>query len=486
MDEQEKIEKRARLRLFLTEIFMSLSVIFLVAFLTMLVLGYSFHLTKLGKDEPVVERTGLVQVSSSPTGATVTLDGGTPLLLRTNTSRTLSAGTHEISLTKDGYDSWTKTVTITEGMMYRLNYPKLFLLDREVEPVLEKLAPSSFVSATPNGEKLLLRDSETKTFSSLDISSSKTAKKSLDFPAALALETVSSVKPLAWSGNSKKLLLRLDGKFAVFDLETPSSSLLLDSLLPEALASGNLADVKFETGSGERLLLLSNSGELFELDLKTQTLSSPLLTHVLKFTNNEDKLLFLSDRSASLALYTYRVGDDESYLLKSLPSNASLDSVRFAWTDYFESLFFALALDSDLKIYSLKTWPEEDIAALDSVETFETVAETSLPFAPASLKARGKGLFFALENSDGTEKAVFDLEAEVLQSFTIQHENSWLDEFLHFEITDAQELWVTDYDGNNWRLLASDVVASSPVVFSKNNKYLYYFTSAGLVREKVS
>lgn len=478
MDEQEKIEQRQRFRLFLTEVFMSVSVIFLVGFLSMLVMGYSFHLTKLGTEENVVERTGLAQISSIPTGATISLDDGSPLLLRTNTSRTLSSGAHKISLTKDGYDSWSKTITISEGMMYRLNYPRLFLTDRIEEPVFEQIS-ETFVSATPNGEKLLLFDQKTKLFSLVDISTSKPTKKSYDFLTILNLETVDSLKPLAWSGNNKKLLINLNNKIAVLDLDAPSESLIVNNLIDKGLL-----EVEFETGSGERLILLSEKGELFELDLKTKVLSDPLTKHVVAFDNNEDKLILLSNTNDSLALYSYRVGDEDTYLLRTF---SPTDSVKFAWATYFQSVFFAISVNSTLEIYSTDIWPEEDLD-LELIEetSFRKLASIPLGFTPSSLRARGKGMFFDLTDSSGSQKAVFDLEAEALKTFEIKNRNSWIDEFLRFEINDAGELWVTDYDGENWHILATGLSPSSPVILSKNNKYLYYFKSSDLYREKIN
>ena len=87
MEEQERIQRRQHIRLIVTEILMFVVVIFLVIFLTLVVMGYSFNLRGIGGQGEVVERTGLVQISSVPAGATITIDGGAPLLLRTRAHR---------------------------------------------------------------------------------------------------------------------------------------------------------------------------------------------------------------------------------------------------------------------------------------------------------------------------------------------------------------------------------------------------------------
>ena len=72
-----------------------------------------------------IEQSGLIQIHSMPTGASIELDGST-IFPRTNTSRTLTPGEHTIKLSKDGYDTWKKTIKMYAGMLIRLYYPRLF------------------------------------------------------------------------------------------------------------------------------------------------------------------------------------------------------------------------------------------------------------------------------------------------------------------------------------------------------------------------
>ncbi len=134
MEEHQKLRKKRAIRVAITELLMFFSVIILVVILTLIVLGYNFNINKIGTEETVIERSGLLQVTSIPTGATVSLDGD-EIFSRTNLSRTLSAGKHKIVLSRDGYDSWEKEITVTEGLLYRLGYPQLFLKKRTREAI---------------------------------------------------------------------------------------------------------------------------------------------------------------------------------------------------------------------------------------------------------------------------------------------------------------------------------------------------------------
>lgn len=82
-----------------------------------------------------IEQSGLIQIHSMPTGATVELDGST-IFSRTNLSRSLTAGEHSLKLSRDGYDTWQKTIKMSSGMLMRLHYPRLFLLNRKSELAL--------------------------------------------------------------------------------------------------------------------------------------------------------------------------------------------------------------------------------------------------------------------------------------------------------------------------------------------------------------
>ena len=134
MEEHQKLRKKRAIRVAITELLMFFSVIILVIILTLIVLGYNFNINKIGTEETVIERSGLLQITSIPTGATVNLDGD-EIFSRTNLSRTLSAGNHKIVLARDGYDSWEKEMTVTEGLLYRLDYPQLFLEKRTREEI---------------------------------------------------------------------------------------------------------------------------------------------------------------------------------------------------------------------------------------------------------------------------------------------------------------------------------------------------------------
>lgn len=173
----EKAKRRQSLKVILSEIIMFLTVVVTVVILAFIVSGYWIN------ENFEVERQGMLQISSHPSGADVVIDDETSWLQKTNTSKVLSTGEHTIVLSKEGYDSWSKTINITEGLLYRLNYPRLFPLQRNPEPVYDTTGvTAAFVSKDRKKLLLYYGDLATLDTASFDDDSSN---KQLDYSTIL-------------------------------------------------------------------------------------------------------------------------------------------------------------------------------------------------------------------------------------------------------------------------------------------------------------
>lgn len=173
----EKAKRRQSLKVILSEIIMFLTVVVTVVILAFIVSGYWIN------ENFEVERQGMLQISSYPSGADVVIDDETSWLQKTNTSKVLSTGEHTIVLSKEGYDSWSKTINITEGLLYRLNYPRLFPLQRDPEPVYDTTGvTTAFVSK--DRKKLLLYYGDLATLDTASFNDDSSIKQ-LDYSTTL-------------------------------------------------------------------------------------------------------------------------------------------------------------------------------------------------------------------------------------------------------------------------------------------------------------
>ena len=197
---------------------MFLSVVLLVVFLTLIVLGYNFNINKIGTEE-VIERAGLIQIFSVPSGATVTIDGSDgDLFSRTSYSKTLSIGEHVIILKKDGFDSWTKTINIEEGLLRRVTYPRLFLKNRVPEDVVvffEDELLNSELSFSKDGKSLSLTetgDSGEKIVKRLDLNDGKTSFKEVKISELETEDKIKAEEELKLEKKLEEIRLKLGTK----------------------------------------------------------------------------------------------------------------------------------------------------------------------------------------------------------------------------------------------------------------------------------
>ena len=500
MDEQEKIDRRAHVRLIVTEVLMFLAVLALVGFLTLVVMGYSFNLRGLSGGGEVVERSGLVQISSVPTGATIYIDGEAPLLLSTNASRTMLAGEHEISLERDGFLGWKKTIRVTEGMVYRLNYPRLIKTERETEEVFEfekaevellkvpekyvmgegaiKSEGVKLVSVSPNHELMVVLMG-----SSLYITNLNENKPELKLVELVDAEgkavAIKTMQKVAWSGNSERMLALVNEKWVVVNVKNAKETVWLGEILAERSAFEKrdeitVKDVKFESEAGERLLILSEKKALFEVNVRDKKVSEALMTEVASFDNDGERVVFLSEEGKLMA---YRVGEEEGHLITEAAKGA-----KFATERYFQESYVGVVENGKFVVYRKTGWPMAD-------EEMEEVFSEEVGFEVSAVKKRGKGMVFELVGTEGEDK-VFDIEAMTLTPVDATN-TAWVDEYLRYKLKDGK-LSVVDYDGLNERELVSTGVRSGrTVTISGNNRWLYYFVSADkegvekLVRERV-
>src|SRR5690606_7409106 len=110
---------------------MTLTVLMIVASIVFFVLmGY-----RLDQHNWSIARSALVQLASTPSGATVTIDGKT-ISARTPMKQSLISGDHTFVVTRDGYRDWSKSLPIQAGTLTWLNNIRLIPSELETKNVM--------------------------------------------------------------------------------------------------------------------------------------------------------------------------------------------------------------------------------------------------------------------------------------------------------------------------------------------------------------
>ncbi len=102
------------------------------------------------KYRPKQETYGIVEVSSTPPGATIWLDGEETKLTTPNVLEDILPGEHSILLVMKGYSDYSSTITVTEGKREEL-YQKLNPLQNVEETVPSSKTTPLIMSSTTTG-----------------------------------------------------------------------------------------------------------------------------------------------------------------------------------------------------------------------------------------------------------------------------------------------------------------------------------------------
>lgn len=493
----EQIRRRQSLKVIVSEVLMTLTVIVTVIALVFVVSGYWLN------SDFEIERQGLLQISSVPTGADVTIDGDTSWMQRTNTSKVLKSGEHIVTLTKEGYDSWSKTIDITEGLLYRVRYPRLFLKDRQKESVLSEPG-TTLASVSPSNNTMLLINETTKwNLASLDVEPIKT--KLLDvsqlFQSTDGNVLTTKITSLAWSGDNSHVLVRADNdvtmEWVLIDINKPENSLNLTKLFGASFEKIAIMD-----NSATNLVAI-REGNLHKINTASKSISAVLSSNVMNFDHYRDTVILSRQKSRNqtrseatdstnfsdsteVESTTQELNDpselDEQttglYEIVSLDLSSEkttiikdeLSPVMVNISRFYDDIIITTIIDNQVSLYK-----KEDFD--------EPFHQFKLSFSPNIIKNSHDSEFIVISN--GPQIASVDMEANILLEWSTDGSTyGWLQDDMLYSVNEGK-LYVYDADGLNRRNLAENVSSHFPVVITKN-KWLYYFSDGSLIREAIT
>ncbi len=462
----EKIKKLRSIKILVSEVLMVFIVIITVIILALIVSGYWVN------SEFEVERQGMLQVSSVPTGANVMIDGETSWLQRTNTSKVLATGEHSVTLTKEGYDSWSKTVNIAEGLLYRLHYPRLFLEDRVIEKSYY-LPETTFATISP-GSELLLITNNTTNWQLINLTEENLKPRSIDIsnifqsvsltPGSTIGLFTGSIIDADWDHDETRVLFKVQNdtqiEWVLLDVREPQNSINVTREF-----GSNFSNIQILDNSANNLLAIQN-GNLHKIDVSGKSLSAVIVERIVDYDHYENEIVYVSQQPESELTPMYEVG-----LTKIGDNNKTTvfhiaQPVKVALLKFYDQKYISVLKDNHLTLHNK--------------DNIEETTEYTISFNPANMKVGHDGEFIIL--SESNHLATIDMEAAKAIEWQIENVNyDWLDNDMFYDVSEG-DLIVYDYDGLNRRNLAKNVSNHFPVTIT-DNKWLYYFSDDYLVRE---
>ncbi|MDO4507824.1 MAG: PEGA domain-containing protein [Candidatus Saccharibacteria bacterium] len=466
----EKRSRRQSRRVILSEVLMTITVIATVAILALLVSGYWVN------SDLTLERQGMLQISSLPTGASVEVDGESSWLQRTNTSKVVTSGEHTVVLTKEGYDSWSKTVNVSEGLLYRLHYPRLFLLNRTKETVYDA-TKYTFASVSPN-RNLVLLTNDTTDWALLNLDADTITEKKVDvakvFSAVSLAEGATSglftgtIKSINWAKDSEHILFEISSEtgreWVVLNVKNPAEKVNLTREF-----SSDFSEVKILNDSASSLLAVRN-GNLHRIDVSNRQLSAVIVEKIYSFDHLDSEIVFSAEKTKkeTEAEDSYHIGSLKLGENKITTLGSTASPVKPVISKFYDEEYITVL--------------SGNLATLYEKQDFAEVFSKELSFSPEKLKVGHDGEFITFYS--GGMIATLDMESTSIREWNVPAEGfGWVDNDMIYGISDG-ELRVYDFDGFNERALASNASSHFPAAIV-SDKWLYYFSDDSLVREVI-
>lgn len=507
MDFEEK-RKRQTIRVIIAEIGMVLAIVAIVVVSTLAAMGFMIS------GNGGIEQSGLMQLHTLPTGASVKIDGNT-IFARTNLSRTLSAGEHNLEVYRDNYDTWQKNIRIKSGVLVRIYYPRLFLQNRVAESVrkLTTTQDLEFYEPSTNRNYVLYALNNAPEWQLLDLRGDEVKITPLDLSGILpgmaeeapTQKTVSSVEThtyqfhgkietVRWSQNEENVLVKVTYENKTEWVLVRLKDVARSINLTKTFGLSNNADLRIIDSSANQLYLLENR-QLKRINANDGVVSRVLLDNVVSFANFDTKVIYVADLkdSKKRVIGVYRDDEKGGTVLAEV---AGEKKVQVALSSYYGDDYMAWTVDQEFNIWYGKM-PAYDESRTELPTDLQRLMDNVLLSEIPERLIVSPGNEFVVAQK-GNKMMVTDLEMGDLHEYEAPSSDvKWFDASMLYTVKDRQIL-VWDFDGSNRRNLAEStqtddgnvpVVDDAPVVIANNNRWLYYLvTREGniyLVRERV-
>ena len=444
---------------------MTMIVIAFVSIAVLLMLGFRFN-----KNNNEFQQGGLVQFSSRPGGANITI-GQAKLGSVTPTKITVNPGDYTVTMNRDKYQPWQKDVSVTAGKVLWLNYAQLVPNDLQTTQVATYKMLHQAV-ASPDGQYVaLLPDAQALDITTVKIDNEKTTQTKLTLPPDLLTAAASSRFTIdSWSSDSDYILVKQTTKHTLgwylINRRHPEKSVNLsrdyDSDFTTAL---------FDPRNSQRLFIRTASGDVRLLDNTDKSLSTVLVRQANHLSILDNQALFYIQKTAAgkstigyltLGTQTGRV----------LADGASENVTHVAAGTYFGDTYLAATANKTVTVYKLDHLPQ---SSHDASIAMTEITTHALPASATHLSVRSGGRFVVIQSQDAVSNYDIELDKFVTTNLgvNVSGEMQWLDRY-HLYYMQRNTLQVMEFDGANRHAIAS-ASAMFDAVQSHDAKFIYSF-----------
>ena len=462
-----KKEARHRIVLFTGYVFIAVAI-----GLTSMVLLYQAYGFGVQKNGDVVQN-GLAFFSSQPNPANVVIDGK-PTRYSTNTRVSLPSGVYNVELSREGYNSWKRTVEIEGGGVQRFDHPFLIPTKLTTNEIKAFNPAPGITTQSPDRRWLMVQSPNSFTsFEVFDLKSPEKAPITLNLPANVVTPSTGpqSWKLVSWASDNENVLLEhlFGGKseFVLINRTAPTESRNLNSLLAVQPTKITLQDNKFD-----KYYIYNQAGRTIQSASISAPTPVPVLDNVIAYkTYGKDTILYATDSGQPAGTIAIRLkSGSETYNIRKFAagSNYLLDLAKYSGDIYLVTGSSNLG-----KVYVYKDPIGQIKSKTSKIPTPEHVLRVN---APNYISFSNNAQFIMAQN--GNQYAVYDFENEKGYNYaTSQPMDSpaasatWMDGSRLTYVSNGKT-FIFDYDYTNPQFL-SPASSNYLPAFSSDYKFVY-------------
>ena len=433
--------------------------------------GYSFN------GDGKLIRNGLVFISSQPHPADLYLNG-VKNSAQTNKHIFIPEGIYNVTLKRDGYRDWNRSIEVDGGQIAHFDYPLLIPVNLNSTKVDSLTSEPTLFSESIDSKTLLIGSgSNLDQFSTYDISSTSTPLlNKFNIPSNILSKGVtSSYSVVSWSKDNSHVLLSRSylnkNEFIVLDINNPNASFNLSSYL-----NGFKFDqISLKNGQYNQFYLFdSNSQNLYSLNYDSNNINQPSLeiSNVLAFTDYTGAgVLYVAKDKNDSSLVDFNIRFEGSdYIVRKLRvgSNYLLADAIYAETPYI-----VIGEGNSNKVFVYK----DPIAQVRSGNGNDPIPAQVLSVKNPNYVSFSKDFEYVMAEN-GSQFGVYDILNDHGYNYTSnypidgsQGHAEWADKN-HISYVSSGKVLIFDYDYNYAQLL-NKADANFQTAFDFKDNYFY-------------